>query len=231
MVRENKAYDERLNQLLDTAQLLFFQKGYEKTSVQNLIDTVKIAKGTFYHYFTSKEDLLEQLLDRQVEHIMAPINEMLAQADLSAIDKLNRMFKIGGMQKIQSKAALQMMARAIYADSNLKLRDKLKQKNFELMQPAYEQIIVQGKQEQVFDTIAAPEAADMICSLHLGLSDMSIPLFIAILDKEAPLASLESKLYAFEFAIARILGVKPDTIQLINREIFELFRSETEHNE
>lgn len=222
MVRENKAYDERLTQLLDTAQGLFFQQGYEKTSVQNIIDAVAIAKGTFYHYFKSKEDLLEQLLDRQLVQIMAPIDEMLQKDDLGALEKLNWLFKIGGMQKVKSKAALQMIGRAIYADSNLRLRDKLKQKNFELMQPAYESIIAQGIQEQVFDTLAATEAAEMICSLHLGLSDRAIPLFIDILDNKEPVATLEAKLHAFEFAIARILGVPVASIQLINREILEL---------
>ncbi len=223
MARENKAYDQRLSQLLDTAQELFFKQGYEKTSVQNIIDAIEIAKGTFYHYFKSKEDLLEQLLDRQVEQIMTPIDEMLAQDNLNALEKLNQLFQIGGLKKVQSKEVMHMIARAIFSDSNLKLRDKLKQKNFELMFPAYETIIAQGKQEQLFDTLASTEAAEMICNIHLGLSDMAMPLFIKLIEKKEHISSLERKLHAFEFAIARILGVPTEAIQIVNREILELF--------
>ncbi len=60
MVRVTKEYDQRLQELLDTARQLFFEIGYEKTSVNDIIDRVGVAKGTFYHYFKTKEDLLDK---------------------------------------------------------------------------------------------------------------------------------------------------------------------------
>ena len=58
MPRTVKDYDERYAEFLDVAQQLFFSQGYERTTVQEIIDTVGVAKGTFYHYFDSKQAIL-----------------------------------------------------------------------------------------------------------------------------------------------------------------------------
>ena len=47
MVRVVKPHEERRNELLDTAEALFYQKGYDNTTVADIIDAVGIAKGTF----------------------------------------------------------------------------------------------------------------------------------------------------------------------------------------
>jgi len=61
MVRITKEYHVRKNELLDTAQELFFTQGYEQTTVETIIQKVGVSKGTFYYYFKSKEDLLDKL--------------------------------------------------------------------------------------------------------------------------------------------------------------------------
>ena len=46
-----KEHDERKNEIIDTASCIFAQKGYDKTSVNDILNAIGIAKGTFYHYF------------------------------------------------------------------------------------------------------------------------------------------------------------------------------------
>ena len=65
MSRIAKEHQQRKNEILDTAQRLFYSQGYENTSVANVIDAIGIAKGTFYHYFKSKAELPGQIVDRQ----------------------------------------------------------------------------------------------------------------------------------------------------------------------
>ena len=50
-----KEHEERKNEILDTAEILFEEKGYDKCSVNDILNRIGIAKGTFYHYFKSKE--------------------------------------------------------------------------------------------------------------------------------------------------------------------------------
>lgn len=56
MARTVKEYDERYAEFLDVAQRLFYQKGYEQTSVQDIIREIGVAKGLFYYDSSSKSD-------------------------------------------------------------------------------------------------------------------------------------------------------------------------------
>ena len=47
MARQVKEYDERYQQFLDVGQQLFYTKGYDQTSIQEIIDAVGVAKGLF----------------------------------------------------------------------------------------------------------------------------------------------------------------------------------------
>ncbi|PIQ28458.1 hypothetical protein COW36_13230 [bacterium (Candidatus Blackallbacteria) CG17_big_fil_post_rev_8_21_14_2_50_48_46] len=226
MAREPKPYDARLNQILDTALVLFMQNGYEDTSIQTIIDTVEIAKGTFYHYFKSKEALLEKLIDRESEAVLAPVYAIVSRQDLNALEKLNQLFLAAGLKKVEKKETMLLMARAIYSDSNLRFREKWKQKSIALIQPAYETIIAQGLAEQCFDTLMPHAVAELICSLHLNLSDALMPYFLNDENRAENRAIIQEKLQAFEYAVARILGVAVDSIQIFDRRILELFLSE-----
>lgn len=222
----SKSYNKRLEQLLDTALLLFIQKGYEKTSVQNIINTIDIAKGTFYHYFKSKEDLLEQLIDRETAKIMGPIHELIQQENLNALEKLNLIFKIAGMKKIENRETILVITRTLFSDANLKFRHKSQEKSHSLLIPEYTKIIEQGIQEKIFNTLPAQEAAELIVSLSSALSEALVPLFLETLEHPENSDQIASKLHTYEYAIERILGLPKGSIQIMNREILELFISD-----
>ena len=72
--------------IIKAAWNLFYQKGYDKTTVEDIINASKTSKGTFYHYFKGKEALLNSLsylLDEKYEEL-----SLTMSADLSAYDKL-----------------------------------------------------------------------------------------------------------------------------------------------
>ena len=93
MIRIVKTHQERKNELLDIAQALFYKNGYENTSIANVIDAVNIAKGTFYHYFKSKSELLDQIIDRIATNITNIIDKVLEQPEENAMVELNNMFR------------------------------------------------------------------------------------------------------------------------------------------
>jgi len=103
MSRNVKDYDVRRDEILQVAQRLFYSQGYESTSVQNIIDIVGIAKGTFYHYFNSKQALLEELIAIMVEAIMNTLETMIADQNMDAIQKLNRFFSDSKLFKLYCK--------------------------------------------------------------------------------------------------------------------------------
>ncbi|MGB2578599.1 AcrR family transcriptional regulator [Elusimicrobium simillimum] len=83
-------HDKRKNEILDIAENLFTTKGYEKTTVENIINTAVIAKGTFYHYFKSKEELLDAIIMRFMDVGVKIIQSIADDPKLTAEQKLHK---------------------------------------------------------------------------------------------------------------------------------------------
>ncbi len=74
------------SRIVKAAWNLFYKKGYEQTTVEDIINASRTSKGTFYHYFKGKESLLNSLsylFDEKYEELSASIDP-----DMSAYDKL-----------------------------------------------------------------------------------------------------------------------------------------------
>ncbi len=90
----NKHPEKTVNLILDVAFRLFMEKGYEHTSIQDIIAHLGgLSKGAIYHHFKSKEDILVAVTDRMT----AESNQMLAavrdRSDLSGKERLKTIFK------------------------------------------------------------------------------------------------------------------------------------------
>ena len=90
----NKHPEETINRILDVAFRLFMEKGYDHTSIQDIIDHLGgLSKGAIYHHFKSKEDILIAVMER----ISAGSNHMLLlvqdRSDLNGREKLKTIFK------------------------------------------------------------------------------------------------------------------------------------------
>ena len=88
-----KTKEERRNEIIETAGKLFEEKGYEQTQVQDIVNEIGVAKGLFYYYFKSKDEVMEELADRYADAIIDAVNKLIDK-DISTFDKINRIFKI-----------------------------------------------------------------------------------------------------------------------------------------
>lgn len=87
-MKVNKEYNERRNEILDAAGRLFSTKGYNKCTINDILNAVGIAKGTFYYYFSSKEDVLDAIIDNVTETVGMRVNEIASNPELSPTMKL-----------------------------------------------------------------------------------------------------------------------------------------------
>lgn len=60
----NKYPEETVKLILDVATHLFVEKGYDATSLQDIINETKLSKGAIYHHFSSKEEIFEAIFHR-----------------------------------------------------------------------------------------------------------------------------------------------------------------------
>lgn len=90
----NKYPEETRNLIIDTAAKLFTEKGYEHTSVQDIIDHLGgLSKGAIYYHFKSKEEIMDAVATK----MYAPSNQRLYQicrrSDLNGMEKLREIFR------------------------------------------------------------------------------------------------------------------------------------------
>ncbi len=99
----NKHPEETVNLILDVAFRLIMEKGYEHTSIQDIIAHLGgLSKGAIYHHFKSKEDILVAVIDR----ITSESNQMLAEirdrSDLNGNEKLKAIFRESITRPVQN---------------------------------------------------------------------------------------------------------------------------------
>ena len=88
-----KTKEERRNEIIETAGKLFEEKGYAQTQVQDIVNEIGVAKGLFYYYFKSKDEVMEELADRYADTIIDAVNKLIDK-DIATFDKINRIFQI-----------------------------------------------------------------------------------------------------------------------------------------
>ncbi|MCK4765481.1 MAG: TetR/AcrR family transcriptional regulator [Candidatus Aminicenantes bacterium] len=226
-----KEFDERLNEFLDTAQQLFFQKGYAKTSVNDIIKQMDVAKGTFYHYFKSKIDLLDRLVERFTRKAVLAAKELVHRENLNAVEKLNSFFAAIRDLKVENKELMIMLMKVMYTDENLIFRHKMFKRNIEALAPEFAKIIRQGVEEGCFDPVDDRETAEMIFTMAMNVNETVVALMLEMEKKPKNIDIIEAKLKAYEKAIERLLGAPQGSFSLVERRIIEIFRVDQKEQE
>jgi len=214
LARIVKDPEERRIELLETAQKLFYELGYEKTSVQNIVNTVGIAKGTFYHYFHSKEDLLGQLAEWQTDQVLAIAETGIQKVKGNAVDKFRTLIKNILDWKTENRDITMTYIKVMYADENLPLRIKLNQIYKEKVSPVFAKVIQQGIEEKLFNVNDFEQTSEILISLLIGLSDMIAPLIVSLDAHPERMPMLIKKVLAFENALERLLGMEDGTLKV-----------------
>ena len=223
MSRTVKDYEKRRAEILTTAQALFFSKGYETTTVQEIIDAVGIAKGTFYHYFDSKVDLLDALIEDMVAQSLARAEVIQADETLDAAQKLERLFSEIEGWKTDNREFFLSMLRTWYSDENAIVRFKLTLQATRAMRPIFSKIVSQGVDDDVFHTPYPERISEVILDLLQSTSEEIALILIGLLPEEDSLGCLEEKLAVSHYAINLLLGAQPGTVQIHNLDRWRLW--------
>jgi len=87
-MRTIKEPEIRKGEILDAAEKLFAAKGYEASTINDILDAVQIAKGTFYYHFKSKEDVLDALIERVSGRFLSAAKEIAENKNIPVFERL-----------------------------------------------------------------------------------------------------------------------------------------------
>lgn len=176
MKRVVKKPDIRKREIISAAKELIETQGYSQTSVESIIKHAGIAKGTFYHYFKTKQDILDAIVEQIAEELEDHFNSIIEMSRLTAIQKLKLMLRGQEKKKIASKPVMAILHKL----ENRELQEKLNIKSVTIIAPLIAKVLTEGKMQGMFRHSPSVESVQIILAgsefiLSSGLFELSAP--------------------------------------------------------
>ncbi|WP_111937177.1 TetR/AcrR family transcriptional regulator [Clostridium paraputrificum] len=196
--------EERKHEILDIAKELFIEKGYENTSIVNILEKVGIAKGTLYYYFTSKEEILDAIIDRISEKIFYKAQEISKDPSLSVQEKILGVVMSLNIEDDKEKK----LVNNIHNPQNLLMHKKQFDSIIDNVVPILTKVICEGIEKGIFNTDYPLETVEMILIYTQTVFDSNNNL------------SMEEtlrKISAFIVNLERLLGAEKGSFDFIKQ--------------
>lgn len=200
-MRVVKDANERKNEILDIAATLFAQKGFDGTTISDIIEKVGVARGTVYYHFKSKEDVMNALIERTSTELIAGAK---AIADDKHIPVLERLFRALLSMRLENGSE---MTGHMHKPQNALMHQKTHLAMLEGIPPILAGIVEDGVREGLFDTPYAYETIEMIVAYINTVFDE----YAENLTEEG----IVKRMQAFIFNLERLFGAKAGSLDPI----------------
>lgn len=193
-----KEADVRKNEILDAAEILFLEKGYDNTSVTDIMNAVCIAKGTLYYHFKSKEDIMNALIKRQTTDILLTAKKIAADKSIPVKERI--VHTILALHVDTKQREGKKLMEQLHKPQNTLMHQKTKKIVLQSVPPIMADIVKDGVIQGIFETRYPLECMEMaLCYLDVMLDDNVF---------ELTEAQRLDKIQTFIYHLERLLGVK-----------------------
>jgi len=131
MARTVKDKEERRLEFIETSQQMFIENGYYATSVDDIVNKMGVAKGLFYYYFKSKEDLVYQIVDHLWDGAVEDYVKIRDMEGINALEKLLLYSQARGEVKLQQSYLVELVIKEPHSP----LVQQMKDRGFEMLTP------------------------------------------------------------------------------------------------
>lgn len=201
-----KEAEIRKKEILDAAATLFSEKGYDNTSTSDLLEAVGIAKGTLYHHFKSKEAIMDALIERQTDHVLAEARRIAADKSIPVEERMIR--TILALHVDTEETGGNELIEHLHKPQNALMHQKTKRIIFQSVPPILAGILEDGIDQKLYDTPYPLECMEMAMSYLDNILDEDM---LELTD-----AQRLEKIRAFIFSLERLLGVKTGRLAYFN---------------
>ncbi|MCM3259185.1 TetR/AcrR family transcriptional regulator [Paenibacillus lautus] len=197
-----KKADERKNEILDAADTLFGQKGFDGTSTNDILEKVGIARGTLYHHFKSKEDIMDALIDRYTVRLLDRAQAIALDKSIPVIERIIRVvmsLNISG----DGESSKEIMEH-IHKPQNALMHQKIHKVIINGVPPILTDIIREGIEQGLFSTPFPYECMEMVVIYANTVFDEDL---VTMTDEERG-----QRVLAFVCNVERLLGAESGSL-------------------
>lgn len=154
----NKYPEVTVERILDVSQRLFLEKGYENTTIQDIVDELGgLTKGAVYHHFKSKEEIMDAVGDRMF-FSNNPFEAVRGRTDLNGLQKLQEAVRLN--QSDQERVRL--TAQSVPIAKSPRLLQEMIVSNRKVLTPYFQELIEEGNQDGSLHTDYPREIAELL---------------------------------------------------------------------
>ncbi len=206
-MREVKEAQERRREILDVAEELFVTKGYDNTSTNDILNRIGIARGTLYYHFKSKEDILNSMIERINDGLIAKARTIASDTSIPVIDRL--VMTIAGMQ-VDTEIGQEIIDQ-VHKPQNALMHQKMQQHLLNGVIPIIAGIVEEGNEQGIFNIKYPAETTEMLI-LYSGI------VFDDDFDESQE--RVQNRIQAFLYNMELLLGAKEGTVQKSMMKLF-----------
>ncbi len=195
-----KEAEVRKNEILDAADELFGQKGFDGTSTNDILEKVGIARGTLYYHFKSKEEIMDALIERYSIRLLETAKEIAADKSIPVVERIIQVVMALNISGGSSKEIMEH----IHRPQNALMHQKIQKVIINGVPPILTEIIHEGIEQGLFSTPYPYECMEMV----VAYTDTVFDDDMIHLTNEAR----ASRIQAFVFNVERLLGVESGSL-------------------
>lgn len=207
-MRVVKEAEERKNEILDVAEKLFAAKGFDNTSTTDILEEVGIARGTLYYHFKSKEDILDAMIGRMTDRLMAEAAKIAARRELPAFRRLPLTIMA---LNVDSELGCEVMEQ-VHRPQNALMHQKMRERLLAGVNPLITGLVEEAMAEGVCQTDYPAEVVEMIMLYSNTVFDDL---------QEYSENERRRKVDGFIYNVERLLGMERGSLQEVMMPIFE----------
>ncbi|NOU64087.1 TetR family transcriptional regulator [Paenibacillus sp. LMG 31461] len=203
-MRVVKEAEERRNEILDAADEFFGQKGFDGTSTNDILVKVGIARGTLYHHFKSKEDIMDALIERYSIKLLGAAQEVALDKSVPVIERILRVVMALNISSENGSGSGKEIMEHIHRPQNALMHQKIQKVIISGVPPILTPIIREGIEQGKFNTPYPYECMEMVIVYANTIFDD---------DKVDMTNELRtSRMLAFIFNVERLLGAESGSL-------------------
>ena len=154
----NKYPEVTVEKILVVAQRLFLEKGYDNTTIQDIVDHLGgLSKGAVYHHFKSKEEIMDAVGDRMFS-ANNPFEKVRNRSDLNGLEKLREAIRLNHSDEARTDMTIQ----SIPLTRNPRLLVEMIESNRRILTPYYQELLEEGNKDGSIHTEYAKEIAELM---------------------------------------------------------------------
>lgn len=181
--------------ILDVAEKMFIEQGFDQTSIAQILDATQIAKGTLYYYFTSKEEIMDAIIERWIERSFEQVRIWVEQKQLPILERL-----MGALASLNMQKDGQELLDHLHAPQNALLHEKTNQILLSKVPEILYHLFQEGFQTGEMQTTYPYETIEMMLTYSLQIFNSSFQT----LDQ----AEKNHKIQAFIYLLEKIFQTK-----------------------